>query len=50
MLRVRADAGPEVQTKERKAESKNILNELSGLGDALGPIGLTYSGGIKVRW
>jgi len=43
-LRVRAEA-PGAPVKE----NKSLLKELSGLGDALGPIGLTYSGGIKVR-
>lgn len=49
-VRVRAEA-PEAPVKERKPqpEKKGLLGELSGLGDALGPIGLTYSGGIKVR-
>jgi hypothetical protein len=50
-LVVRAEA-PEAPVKERtavKKADKGLLGELSGLGDALGPIGLTYSGGIKVR-
>lgn len=33
--------------KERNLETKSILKEFEGLGDALGPIGLTYSGGVK---
>lgn len=47
-LRVRAEA-PEAPVKERKPEAKGILSELQGLGDALGPIGLTYSGGVKPK-
>jgi ferredoxin len=49
-VRVRAEA-PEAPVKEKKqpAAKKGVLAELSGLGDALGPIGLTYSGGIKPK-
>lgn len=49
---VRAEKAPEAPVKERKAEKKadkSLMNEFSGLGDALGPIGLTYSGGIKPK-
>jgi hypothetical protein len=47
-LAVRAEA-PGAPVKEKKPEGKGLLKELSGLGDALGPIGLTYSGGVQVR-
>jgi hypothetical protein len=48
-------ADPPVQTrgKEQPAEEQQglgrVVKDLAGLGDTLGPIGLTYSGDVKVR-